>query len=310
MNTLLPLVSIGVPTYNRPAELSRCLEGLIGQTYPNLEIVVSDNASHDASTEALVREFMQRDPRISYFRQTENRGALFNFQFVLDQANGEFFMWAGDDDYRAPNFVEVLLGLMHQHPDCVLSFCDFMEVDDAGNAVDGYPQHLPLLQPFASSGSLIRLCQYFFQLESKGKANLIYGLMRRATLRDFQWSAFVRAHGEYGVDMLFVFKLLCQGRLALTDQFLYRCAVGNKKEYLSAAPRSLMQKVAMPFVVLAQQLHYSTQYLLIAKGWIRMVLILCWPIKAADIFIRIFLVTEARNFAKRVRRRFSKIMGI
>ena len=99
MKNRLPLVSVGIPTYNRPKDLRRTLECITGQTYKNLEIIVSDNCSPGPETEAIVREFMAKDARIQYFRQQENKGGEFNFKFVLGKATGEYFMWAADDDY-------------------------------------------------------------------------------------------------------------------------------------------------------------------------------------------------------------------
>ena len=100
-----PLVSVGIPTYNRPKSLRHTLECLTRQTYRNLEIIVSDNASPGNEVEAVVREFMAADLRIKYHRQPENRGIVPNYQFVLAQASGEFFMWAADDDEWDPCFV-------------------------------------------------------------------------------------------------------------------------------------------------------------------------------------------------------------
>lgn len=100
-----PLVSVGIPTYNRPRSLRHTLACLTRQTYRNLEIIVSDNASPDGEVGAVVREFMAVDSRIRYHRQPENLGIVPNYQFVLAQASGEFFMWAADDDEWDPSFV-------------------------------------------------------------------------------------------------------------------------------------------------------------------------------------------------------------
>lgn len=305
MNKNQPLVSIGVPTYNRPEELRRCLEGLIGQTYLNLEVIVSDNASPNDTTAEVAREFMQRDERIQYCRQAENGGALFNFQYVLDKATGEFFMWAADDDYRAPTYVAEMVGLLQARPECGVAFCDFQEMEESGEKAEGYPEHYPLLSPFASENELARLFRYALQVESKGKANLIYGLMRRSALKDFKWNEFVREHGEYGVDMLFVFTMLQRGRLALAKQRMYRCTVGNQKEYSTAAPLHFREKLVALFAELAKQLRYSIQYLRIAKGWTRLALALIWPIKALDICAHIYLVPKTTQLLRRVRAQFS-----
>src|SRR5947199_10799653 len=93
-----PLVTVGIPTYNRPAGLRRALDCITGQTYRNLEILVSDNCSPGEETAAIVREYQSRDPRISYFRQPTNLGMDGNFKFLLAQAAGPYFFWAADDD--------------------------------------------------------------------------------------------------------------------------------------------------------------------------------------------------------------------
>lgn len=93
-----PLVSVGIPCYNRPEGLRRTLECIIGQTYLNLEIIVSDNCSPDPEVERVGRGFANKDLRVQYYRQNMNDGPMPNFQFVLEKATGEYFMWAADDD--------------------------------------------------------------------------------------------------------------------------------------------------------------------------------------------------------------------
>ncbi len=100
-----PLVSIGCPTYNRPEGLRQMLECLISQTYSHLEIIVSDNCSPGAETERVVRDLMQKDSRIKYFRQAKNLGPFYNYKFLVEQAQGDYFAWACDDDARKPEFI-------------------------------------------------------------------------------------------------------------------------------------------------------------------------------------------------------------
>jgi glycosyltransferase involved in cell wall biosynthesis len=105
-----PLVSIGIPTYNRPAGLRRILQEITGQTYKNLEIIVSDNHSAGDETERIAREFMRADRRIRYVRQPENIGSFNNYMFLFSQSNGAYFAWVCDDDFRAPEYVEACMG--------------------------------------------------------------------------------------------------------------------------------------------------------------------------------------------------------
>lgn len=104
-----PRVSIGMPVFNGEKYIRDALDSLLNQTFSDFELIISDNASTD-STEEICCEYASRDSRISYFRQTENNGAITNFQFVLDQARGEFFMWAAYDDLWSSDFLKDAVG--------------------------------------------------------------------------------------------------------------------------------------------------------------------------------------------------------
>ena len=78
----------------------------IKQTYPNIEIIVSDNCSTD-DTKALVEDL--KDPRIRYFQQVENIGPYKNFNFCLHQAKGIFFSILSDDDLLDHDFISTCM---------------------------------------------------------------------------------------------------------------------------------------------------------------------------------------------------------
>jgi len=107
-----PLVTIGIPTYNRAdSYLPEALQSALDQTYPKLEIVVSDNMSTDR-TEAMLRD--QKDSRVRYFRQATRLIANDNFNFCLQQANGEYFQLLHDDDKIDPDFIETCVKAVPQ----------------------------------------------------------------------------------------------------------------------------------------------------------------------------------------------------
>ncbi len=102
-----PLVTIAIPTYNRAASyLPLALQSALDQTYPDIEVLVSDNASSDG-TAALVSGV--RDPRLRYLRHAVNIGANGNFNFCLEQAAGDYFLLLHDDDRIDPDFVAACL---------------------------------------------------------------------------------------------------------------------------------------------------------------------------------------------------------
>lgn len=125
-----PLVSIGIPTYNRPAGLRHTLECVTKQTYKNLEIVVSNNASPDDETDAIIRSYAANDDRIKYYKQDTNIGAWRNFEFVLAKATGKYFVWFADDDSCEPAFVEEIVACLEQDDDIALAMCGVRFVDE------------------------------------------------------------------------------------------------------------------------------------------------------------------------------------
>lgn len=111
-----PLVSIGLPTYLGEKFLRRAIDTLLAQTYTHFELIISDNASTD-STPIICQEYLKKDSRIRYYRQKEASGYVENFYFVLSKARGEYFMWAADDDWRAPEYIQTVVTVLENHPD-------------------------------------------------------------------------------------------------------------------------------------------------------------------------------------------------
>lgn len=120
MNIVNPLVSVGIPTYNRPQGLKRTLECITGQTYKNLEIIVGDNCSPGTQTFEVVKEFQHNDPRISYYRHEKNFGSDYNGKFVMEKATGDFYLSAADDDEWYPDYIEKCVGVLIQDDSIVM----------------------------------------------------------------------------------------------------------------------------------------------------------------------------------------------
>ena len=114
-----PLVSVGIPTYNRPDGLKRTLECISGQTYTNLEIIVSDNCSPGYETTRIINSYIKKDNRIRYYKQEKNMGMAYNSRFVLEKASADFFMWATDDDEWYPTYIEKCMSQLTKNSDVV-----------------------------------------------------------------------------------------------------------------------------------------------------------------------------------------------
>lgn len=115
-----PRLTVGLPVYNGANYLAASLEALLGQTYEDFELVISDNASSD-STADICHEYASQDSRIRYFRQSQNIGCAPNHNFVIGQARGELFKTASHDDLYAPDLIERCVHALDDHPDIVLA---------------------------------------------------------------------------------------------------------------------------------------------------------------------------------------------
>jgi glycosyltransferase involved in cell wall biosynthesis len=139
-NDPFPLVSIGIPTYNRAGRyLRECIKSAINQTYPSIEIIVSDNCSTDG-TAALVTIFA--DPRIRYFRHPKNIGANNNFNFCLEQANGEYFLLLHDDDLIDSDFVDTCMKAVRNQKGISLIRTGTRIIDSNGQTVKEMPNEV------------------------------------------------------------------------------------------------------------------------------------------------------------------------
>jgi glycosyltransferase involved in cell wall biosynthesis len=126
------LVSVGIPTRDRPYGLLQTLTDIASQSHRNLEIIISDNASDDPENVRVAREFADTDGRVVVFAQPQNLGPVANFDFVLRKASGTYFMWAADDDRWENRFVERCVEALKQHPSAVAAVTEAQYFTDEG----------------------------------------------------------------------------------------------------------------------------------------------------------------------------------
>ena len=106
------LVSIGIPTFNRSNLIKNAIQSALNQTYENIEIIISNNASTDKTIDIL--ETFSSNKKIRVFHQEKNIGVVNNWNFCLNNARGEFFLMLSDDDELNENCIKDLFeGIKH-----------------------------------------------------------------------------------------------------------------------------------------------------------------------------------------------------
>jgi glycosyltransferase involved in cell wall biosynthesis len=144
----VPRLTVGLPVYNGEKFLAQSLDALLGQTYEDFELLISDNTSTD-ETARICASYQAQDPRIRYFRQPRNIGCAPNHNFLVGQARGEFFKWASDDDLYARNLLESCVDALDKYPDVVLAHSFTAIIDDAGSVIKTVKYSLDSAAPSA-----------------------------------------------------------------------------------------------------------------------------------------------------------------
>jgi glycosyltransferase involved in cell wall biosynthesis len=215
-----PRVSIGLPVWNGEQFLPMALDSLLGQTFSDFELIVSDNASTDA-TEAICKDYGARDSRIRYYRNDENIGLQANTQRVLDLATAPLFMWACHDDTWDLTYLEKMVGQLDLDPSLVLAGCNAASIDERGTLRTFYDNR----RVYSLDNLFERARRMISEHPQGGHAFLIVGVMRtriaqRLNLADFNAISNLN-RGKYAWDKRALFRLLFEGDFFVSNETMY-----------------------------------------------------------------------------------------
>jgi glycosyltransferase involved in cell wall biosynthesis len=116
----MDLVSVIIPTYNRSADVTEAVRSVLGQTYPEVEVLVVDDGSTD-DTETALRPFAER---VRYFKQERSGPAAARNRAML-QARGKYLAFLDADDLWLPDKLKRQVALLDARPEVVLSYTDY-----------------------------------------------------------------------------------------------------------------------------------------------------------------------------------------
>ena len=187
-------ITIGIPIYNGEKNLREKINSILNQDFDDFELIISDNASTD-STKKICGEFLTKDKRIKFFSHEKNLGANWNFNFILNKASGEYFMWTAADDKILPGFYEKNMETLEKDPNIVCSASQvkyFAHGRDywAKRAIHGrfkglkekMVKRFQNLQNYSTSGTFESKFRYYLKL--RGHHHILYGMYRTEQLKE------------------------------------------------------------------------------------------------------------------------------
>lgn len=205
--TAHPRLSIGLPVYNGEEYLAESLDALLGQTYEDFELVISDNASTDG-TQDICRRYAEKDSRIRYLRLSRNIGAAPNHNHVFTECRGELFKWASHDDLYARDLLLRCVQALDERPEVILAHSGQAVIDGDGKVKVPYEYGLATDSPHAP--------ERFRSLLFEPGGDDFYGVMRADVLRR------VKPHDSYHhADRTFVAEITLHGPFHQVPELLY-----------------------------------------------------------------------------------------
>jgi len=224
-----PRLSVGMPVFNGADYVREAIESILGQTFEDFELIISDNGSHDG-TEEICRAYAAQDRRVFYHRGRTNQGAARNFNRVFALSSGEYFKWAAHDDKLAPDFVSQCLEVLERDPSVVLCHTKTTEIDERGAAVSNYDRTLDL----TAAKPHVRFCR-FLQL-SAHRCFEAFGVIRARAL---QQSSLI---GSFpGSDIRLLAELTLFGKFYEVPEYLFLRRKQYRRPFEGALPKRHMR---------------------------------------------------------------------
>lgn len=187
-----PLISIVVPVYNVEGYLEKCMTSLLGQTYPNIEVILVDDGSTDAS-DAICERYVEADIRVQSVRLPENSGVSHARNEGIRRAKGEFITFVDPDDYVKEDMLARLYQTLIEHK-ADISACGIEQI--------GFGEKTRRLRenPGVFSGE-----EMFFSMM---RHEILLGVVSRLYPSNLVKKCSFREDIHYGEDFLFLYHLL------------------------------------------------------------------------------------------------------
>jgi glycosyltransferase involved in cell wall biosynthesis len=282
-----PTVSVGLAVRNAVDVVKRCLESVLSQQFPDLELVISDNASDDGTWDIL-EEYARADQRIRLNANAINVGLHGNVNRVLELSRGTFFRWISADDWLEPECLSTCVAALEARNDAIGVTTHFtIHTPNGGSRYEEYDGEFPTS---ADPARRFERMLWFFHA-GEAKYDPVYGLYRRDELmRSGRIRASEKADWLLAAELALMGPILHVGRRLVNRTHKYSVlhySVARRRrldpfrgEELRSSPlrlhRDLLELVQQAGLPEDQVLHckralrrFSFEELLIS-GWSRM----------------------------------------
>ena len=215
-----PRVSVGLPVYNGASTINVAISAILGQSFRDFELIISDNCSSDNTVE-ICEAAAKSDRRIRILRQKQNRGPVANFGAVLEAARAPFFMFAAADDWMEPHFIDETLSALEAVPEAVacaprtLFHCE-----------DGRCREARGSAPINGPGWW-RPARFLMRTTDNSR---FYGLYRTEVMR----STYLYDDRYYGLDVAVSAMTLAQGSHVQSCSIILHIHLGDPNKYYRA----------------------------------------------------------------------------
>jgi glycosyltransferase involved in cell wall biosynthesis len=202
-----PRLSVGLPVYNGEKYLAQSIDALLGQSYEDFELIISDNASNDG-TAGICRRYEKQDSRVRYIRQRYNVGCALNHNLLVGQARGELFKWASCDDLYARDLLKCCVEALDEYPDVVLAHSWTATINSSGAVTRA--------MEYSLATDSTRPPERFRSMLFANHSDDSYGVIRADVLRR------VKPHDSYyHAERTFTAEIGLQGPFYLVPDWLY-----------------------------------------------------------------------------------------
>jgi glycosyltransferase involved in cell wall biosynthesis len=205
-----PRVTVGIPVYNGERFLAQAIDSILGQSFADLEVVLSDNASTDGTPEICCR-YAASDARVRYTRNPTNLGVARNYSLLAQRARGEYFKWCSANDLCAPDFIGRCVEILDRHPDVALCYPRTRLIEFDSSAGEDYVDGVHLMEASPSS-------RWWRLVRTLRLNNALNGVFRLAVLRQ------TSLHGDYpGADLNLMAEVALRGKFyEIPEALFYR----------------------------------------------------------------------------------------